>query len=128
MFAAITLLVMSTTLVVVAVLSEILVPVAAIVAAVVGVLIHSLQSAEVAEVRLQWARDRAMVAKIARRDAVMRSRDLITFTNSVERRMRHAEQRISALLDELHSAEPRRLDVAVEPERSRVQRTRAVAS
>jgi hypothetical protein len=112
-FAAITLLVMSTTLVVVAVLSGTLVPVAAIVAAVVGVLIHSLQAAEVAEVRLQWARDRAMVAKIARRDAVMRSRDLITFTRSVERRMRDADQRISALLDELDSAE---------------QRTRAVAS
>lgn len=94
---------MATAFVVVAVLSGLLVPVAAVVAAIAAILVHSLQSAEVAEVRLHWGHDRAAFAKAARRDAVAHSRWA-----------RQCEEQVIALLGEVRTAEQRRLQVTAD--------------
>jgi hypothetical protein len=118
-------------------LSAVLVALAGIVVSTVAVLIVStlyavaagvvaarLLSDEIAQLRRDWARDRAQLADSNRKVAVERSREHIAFADEMGERVRLRDAQIASLRDAMVTAE---IELAQARERVSAERARSAA-
>ncbi|NRQ49904.1 hypothetical protein [Aeromicrobium stalagmiti] len=93
-------------------------------AAVTGVVAGRLLSNEIAQVRRDWARDRAELADDNRKIAVVRSREHIAFADQMGQRVSLRDSQIATLRDALVTAE---IELAQARERMSAERARSQA-
>lgn len=93
-------------------------------AAVAGVVAGRLLSNEIAQVRRDWARDRAKLADDNRKVAVVRSREHIEFAEHMGERVSQRDEQIASLRDVLVTAE---IEAARARERLSAERARRAA-
>lgn len=98
--------------------------VATIYAVVTGVIAARLLSNEVAQLRRDWARDRAQLADSNRNVAVARSREHIAFAEQMGQRVSLRDSQIATLRDALVTAE---IEMAQARERVSAERARSAA-
>lgn len=93
-------------------------------AVVVGVIAARLLSDEIAQLRRDWARDRAQLADGNRTAAVARSREHIAFAEQMGQRVSLRDAQIAALRDGIVTAE---IELAQARERVSAERARSAA-
>jgi len=93
-------------------------------AVVTGVVAARLLSNEIAQVRRDWARDRAHLADDNRKVAVVRSREHIAFAEQMGQRVSLRDAQITSLRDALVTAE---IELAQARERVYAERARSAA-
>ena len=93
-------------------------------ATVVGVVAARLLANQIAQVRRDWARDRARLADEQRRAAVVRSREHIAFAEQMSQRVSLRDAQIASLRDALVTAE---IDLAKSRERVSAETARSRA-
>lgn len=93
-------------------------------AVVVGVVAARLLSDELAQLRRDWARDRAQLADSHRKEAVARSREHIAFAEQMSQRVSLRDSQIATLRDGLVTAE---IELAQARERVSAERARSAA-
>lgn len=93
-------------------------------AVVAGVVAARLLVNEVAQLRRDWARDRAQLADSNRKEAVARSRDHIAFAEQMSQRVSLRDSQIATLRDGLVTAE---IELAQARERVSAERARSAA-
>ena len=93
-------------------------------AVVAGVVAARLLSDELAQMRRDWARDRAQLADGHRREAVVRSREHIAFAEQMSQRVSLRDAQIATLRDALVTAE---IELAQARERLSAERARSAA-
>ncbi len=98
--------------------------VATIYAVVAGVVATRLLSNDLAQLRRDWARDRAQLADSHRQEAVARSRDHIAFAEQMSQRVSLRDSQIATLRDGLVTAE---IELAQARERVSAERARSAA-
>lgn len=98
--------------------------VAASYAAIVGVVAGRLLSNEMAQVRRDWARDRAEMADDNRKAAVTKSREHIAFADQMGQRVSLRDAQIATLRDAIVTAE---IELAQARERVSAERARRAA-
>jgi hypothetical protein len=98
--------------------------VAAVYAVVAGVVAARLLSDELAQMRRDWARDRAQLADRNRTASVTRSREHIAFAEQMGQRVRLRDEQIATLRDAMVTAE---IELAQARERVSAERARSAA-
>ena len=93
-------------------------------AVVAGVASARLIANDLAQMRRDWARDRAEIADHNRQQAVARSQAHIAFAEQMSSRIRHKDSQIESLRDSLVTAE---IDMAKARERLSAERARSEA-
>lgn len=93
-------------------------------AAIVGVVAGRLLSNEIAQVRRDWARDRAKLADDNRNAAVIKSREHIAFAEQMGQRVSLRDSQIATLRDAIVTAE---IEMAQARERVSAERARSAA-
>lgn len=93
-------------------------------AAVVGVVAGRLLSNEIAQVRRDWARDRATLADDNRKAAIIKSREHIAFAEQMGQRVSLRDSQIATLRDAIVTAE---IEMAQARERVSAERARSAA-
>lgn len=89
-----------------------------------GIIAARLLTEDIAQMRRDWARDRAGIADDHRRNAVTRSREQIAFAEQMGSRIRLKDAQLDALRDSLVTAE---IDLAKTRERVSAERARIEA-
>ena len=97
---------------------------ATVYAVVTGIVAARLLSNEVAQMRRDWARDRAVLADDHRRTATVRSKEQTVFAEQMGSRIRLREAQLAELRDGLVTAE---IDMARSRERLSAERARSAA-
>lgn len=98
--------------------------VAASYAAIIGVVAGRLLSNEMAQVRRDWAHDRAVLADENRKAAVIKSREHIAFADQMGQRVSLRDAQIATLRDAIVTAE---IELAQARERVSAERARRAA-
>jgi hypothetical protein len=97
---------------------------ATIYAVVVGIVSTRLLSNDLAQMRRDWARDRAGIADDSRKLAIVRSQEHLAFADQMGSRIRHKDAQLESLRDSLVTAE---IDLAKTRERVSAERARSDA-
>ncbi len=93
-------------------------------AVIVGVVAGRLLSNEIAQVRRDWARDRAELADSNRKVAIVRSKEHIAFADQMGQRVSLRDAQIATLRDAIVTAE---IELAQARERVSAERARSAA-
>ncbi len=97
---------------------------ATVYAVVAGIISARLLSNDLAQLRRDWARDRAVIADSNRKLAVVRSHEHQAFAEQMGSRIRHKDAQLESLRDSLVTAE---IDLAKTRERVSAERARSEA-